>query len=381
MNLSKYLEMKEAQGIEKNSHRTYSYVLGYLNTWKDIEQITKDDLVEYFNKKEWKNKADSTKNLHIIIMKAYFKDIGKLEVIDWIKRKPLRETISPEQTLTPDDINKLLEIADNTYDKALIAFLFDAGCRISEAQRIKWKDLQDTTDGIIVSIPTKKTNAGYRKVILPFASQYLKNLKIDVYGKNDDFIFSRAYRTHADRIHKISIESGLNKPFTCHKLRHAAATELVLQGVQEGIIKKKMGWSPSSPMIARYTHPNDDAVIEATLKIQGKEKDVRKPTNITQPEKLSITDAAGHLFKIEEENELLKTKMSEMENANKNNAQELNGLRDLVFKMLKDKGNELMKIKRPLSEKQADGEAYPEMELVDAQLVATGEQKKMVGVK
>ncbi|MCX9086816.1 MAG: tyrosine-type recombinase/integrase [Candidatus Methanoperedens sp.] len=332
MKLSKYLEMKEAQGIEKESHRTYSYVLGYLNKWKELEQITKDDLVSYFNKKEWKVKADSTKNLHIIIIKAYFKDTGKPEVVDWIKRKQLRETISPEQTLTPDDINTLLEVADNTYDKALIAFLFDAGCRISEAQRIKWKDLQDTTDGIIVSIPTKKTGAGYRKVILPFASQYLKNLKIYSYGKDNDFIFHLGYRSHAGRIQKIREESGIQKPFTCHKLRHAAATELVLQGVQEGIIKKKMGWSPSSPMIARYTHPNDDSVIQATLKLNGKERDARKPTNITQPEKLSITDAAGHLFKLEEENSELKVRMQELE---KQQANEIENLKSMIIAMSK----------------------------------------------
>ncbi len=369
MKLSKYLEIKEAQGIEKNSRRTYSYVLGYLNKWKELERITKDDLVSYFNKKEWKAKADTTKNLHTIIIKAYFKDTGKPDVVDWIKRKQLRETISPEQTLTPEDINTLLEVADNTYDKALIAFLFDAGCRISEAQRLKWKDLQDTTDGIIVSIPTKKTGAGYRKVILPFASLYLKNLKIYSYGKENDFIFHLGYRSHAGRIQKIREDSGIQKPFTCHKLRHAAATELVLQGVQEGIIKKKMGWSPSSPMIARYTHPNDDSVIEATLKMQGKERDARKPTNITQPEKLSITDAAGHLFKIEEENEILKNKMSEMENVNKNNAQELSGLRELVLKMVK--GNELMREKIPLKD-------YPEeiIEEKEWQLVANGEQKR-----
>lgn len=313
MKLSKYLDMKQAQGIEKGTLRTYSYVLGYLNTWKDLEQITKDDLVEYFNRKEWKGKADTTKNLHTITIKSYYKDIEKPEVASWVKLRPIRETISPEQTLNPDDINKLLEVADNPYDKALIAFLYDSGCRISEAQRIKWKDLQDTTDGIIVSIPTKKTNAGYRRVILPFASQYLKNLKIYAYGKENDLIFPLAYRTHSDRIRYIRERSKIQKPFTSHLLRHAAATELVLQGVQEGLIKKKLGWSPSSVMIARYTHPNDDAVIEATLKIQGKERDARKPTNITQPEKLSITDAAGHLFKLEEENQELKDTVNEYE--------------------------------------------------------------------
>jgi hypothetical protein len=139
--------------------------------------------------------------------------------------------------------------------------------------------------------------------------QYLKNLQIYGYGKPDDFIFHLGYRSHAGRIQKIREESGIQKPFTCHKLRHAAATELVLQGVQEGIIKKKMGWSPSSPMIARYTHTNDDAVIQATLKLQGKERDARKPIEIKQPEKLSLQDAAGHMFKLEEENSDLKLRM------------------------------------------------------------------------
>lgn len=309
MNIETYLQMKQAQGIESEGIKRYKNILCELNSYQKIDQVTKSDLVKYFNRSEWNKKADSTKNLHMIIIKAFFREAGKPDVASWFKLKKLRETISPEQTLTPDDINKLLEVADNPYDKALIAFLYDTGCRISEAQRIKWKDLQDTTDGIIVSIPTKKTNAGYRKVILPFASQYLKNLQIYSYGKPEGLIFNLAYRTHHQRMEKIKVKSGIQKPFTCHKLRHAAATELVLQGVQEGIIKKKMGWSPSSPMIARYTHPNDDAVIQATLKLQGKERDTRKPTNITQPEKLTLTDAAGHMFKLEEENTTLKAQM------------------------------------------------------------------------
>lgn len=312
MKLEKYLEMKQAQGIEANTLRSYHYVLTNLNTWKDIEQITKDDLVKYFNRIEWKTRADSTRSLHTIIIKAYFTDSGKPEIINWIKRKPLKETMSPEQTLTAEDINKLLEVADNHYDKALIAFLYDAGCRISEAQRIKWKDLQDTTDGIIVSIPTKKTNAGYRKVILPFASQYIRNLQIYAYGKPDDFIFHLAYRTHAERIQRIRESANIDKPFTAHKLRHAQATQLVRDGVQEAIIRKKLGWSANSTMISRYQHNTDEDVIDATLKQQGKVKNVNKPININQPDKLTITDAAGQLFKLEEENDQLKAEISNL---------------------------------------------------------------------
>jgi integrase len=309
MKLKKYLEMKDAQGIEKNTLRSYRDVLTHLNAWQDLERITKDNLVEYFNKKEWKAKADTTRSLHTIIIKAFFKDSGKPEIIDWIKQKPLKETLSPEQTLTADDINKLLEAADNHYDKALIAFLYDAGCRISEAQSIKWRDLQDTTDGIIVSIPTKKTSAGFRKVILPFASQYIRNLQIYAYAKPDDCIFHISYRAHADRIQKIKKRAGIDKPFTAHKLRHAQATQLVRDGVQEAIIRKKLGWSPTSTMIARYQHNTDEDVINATLEVQGKVKKHHEPVEIKQPEKLSITDAAGHLFKLEEDNAELRARL------------------------------------------------------------------------
>lgn len=309
MSIQSYIELKNAQGIGENTTSRYKIILDTLNEYKPIDSIGKEDLIKYFNSKGFKAKADSNQNLHKIVISAYFKENGKKDLVSWVKLKKLRDTLTPEQTLTPEDINKLLQSADNHYDKALIAFLYDAGCRISEAQRIKWKDLQDTSDGIIVSIPTKKTNAGFRKVILPFASQYLKNLKIYSYGQDNDFIFPFVYRTHCQRIARIREESGINKPFTCHKLRHAQATQLVKDGVQEGIIRLKMGWSPTSAMIARYTHPNDDSVIEATLRTRGKKKETIKPVDIVQPDKLTLQDAAGQLFKLQEENSRLKSEI------------------------------------------------------------------------
>lgn len=313
MAIQTYIEMKKAQGIEETTINRYKIILDALDKWKKIDSIGKDDLIKYFNSKGFKDKAESNQNLNKIVISAYFKEEKKQDVVSWIKLKKLKDTLSPEQTLTPDDINKLLEVADNPYDKALIAFLYDAGCRISEAQRIKWKDLQDTTDGIIVSVPTKKTSAGYRKMILPFASQYLKNLRIYAYGEPDDFIFPFIYRTHCMRINKIKQKSKIDKPFTCHKLRHAQATQLVSDGVQEAIIRKKLGWSPNSTMISKYQHIGDNAVIDATLETQGKVRKHNVPVEIVQPEKLSLQDAAGHMFKLEEENSDLKTRLDRLE--------------------------------------------------------------------
>jgi len=313
MSIETYIEMKKAQGIEENTISRYKIILDTLDKWKTIDSISKEDLIKYFNSKGFKEKADSNQNLHKIVISAYFKESGHKDIVSWIKLKKLKETLSPEQTLTPDDINKLLTVANNPYDKALISFLYDAGCRISEAQRIKWKDLQDTTDGIIVSIPTKKTNAGFRKVILPFASQYLRNLQIYSYADQDDFIFPLLYRTHAQRIEKIKIASKIDKPFTCHKLRHAQATQLVSDGVQEAIIRKKLGWSPNSTMISKYQHIGDNAVIDATLETHGKIRKIKEPVEIVQPAKLTIQDAAGRMFEMERENQELKARMAKNE--------------------------------------------------------------------
>ena len=314
MAIESYLEMKRAQGIEENTISRYKIILNTLNEWKNIDSINKNDLIRYFNSKGFTEKAESNQNLHKIVISAYFKEAGKKDIIAWIKLKKLKETLSPEQTLTPDDINKLLQVADNHYDKALISFLYDAGCRISEAQFIKWKDMQDTTDGFIVSIPTKKTSAGFRKVILPFASQYLRNLQIYSFAEPENLIFPFCYRAHCERINKIKIKSGIDKPFTAHKLRHAQATQLVRDGVQEAIIRKKLGWSANSTMISKYQHLSNEDVINATLESTGKVRKNRVPVEIVQPDKLSFQDASGKILQLEEENQDLKKRMDKQDN-------------------------------------------------------------------
>jgi len=326
MSIDSYLKFKQAQGIADNSKANYAKILNKLNKFKKVEDITKDDIIEYINQVELK---DSTKTAHIAVIKNFFTECGKPELVDWMKIKKTQETLKSDDILTPEDINKLLETCNNHYDKALIAFLYESGCRISEAQRLKWKDLQDTTEGIIISVPTKKTSAGFRKMILPFASQYLRNLQIYSYGKPDNFIFNLAYRTHSERIQKIKKEAGITKPFTAHKLRHAQATQLVKDGVQEAIIRKKLGWTPSSSMITRYQHLSDDSVIDATLEVYGIDsKKPKKPVNIKQPEKLSLTEATGRLFELEEANLAMDVEANELRQLAHSQDQEIQMLKE-----------------------------------------------------
>jgi integrase len=207
----------------------------------------------------------------------------------------------------------MIEATESHFYKAFISFLFETGCRISEARSLKVKDFYDTDQGMIVHIPTTKTAAGYRKVILPFSTQYIRNLKTFTNMKRDDTLFNVSEGGIYGTLKKIAKEAGINKPMSCHKFRHAQATDLVKRGYNEAIIRKKLGWSPTSGMIARYQHLNDEDVINATLENTGKLPQTAAPrTEIREADKVTLVDAAMQSMK--EEMEGLKTRQKVLDN-------------------------------------------------------------------
>ncbi len=305
--ITEYLETMRANKLSESSIRNTSNTLNKLSSFKSLDEMTDKDLKVWFSKLD---NTESTITSYQVIIKKFYRDIGKSEVVEWIKVRKPKETLNPDDILTTEDINKLIDSTDSHYYKALIAFLFESGCRFSEAQALKWKDMHLTTDGIIANIPTTKTAAGFRKVILPFSSQYLNNLQAFSYGKDEDTIFHIMNWTSNMMLKSIAKKAGITKPATCHRFRHAQATELVRLGMQEAIIRKKLGWTPSSTMIARYQHLNDEDTINATLEINGKRPHERKPREeLKEAKPLSIDQAANRLFQLEEENEALKIKM------------------------------------------------------------------------
>ncbi len=307
MDLDPYLDELKAKKLSKSAVSNYQKTLTLLNEFKPIETIAKADLIAFFNQLEC---AESTLRLHQSLIKKFFSDIGKPDVVAWIKRIQPKETLRSDDILTPDDINRMIEATESHYFKALIAFLFETGCRISEANKLRYKDFQDTDQGMIVNIPTTKTAAGYRKVILPFSSQYLRNLKAYTNCTKDDIVFVLKSTATHDNIKKIAKKAGIDKPISPHKFRHAQATDMVRRRYNEAIIRKKLGWTPTSGMISRYQHLNDEDVIVATLENAGKAAPHTAPrTEIKEAEKISIADAAMQFSKLSEENQELKERL------------------------------------------------------------------------
>lgn len=305
-----YIQELKAQNRAEGTIKNELWVLNTLDAFKPLETMTKADLMAFF---ETFDKPDTSRSLFQTIIKKYFHAIGNPELINWIKKKKPKDTLHPDDILTTDDVNKLLKATDSHYYKALIAFLFETGSRISEAKSLKFEDFHDTDQGMIVHIPTSKTAAGFRKVILPFSSQYIRNLKLYSGASNEDVVFKIQIWQTNNMLRIIGKEARIKKPLSAHKFRHAQATDLVRRGYNEAIIRKKLGWSPTSSMIARYQHLNDEDVINATLENTGKLPITAAPrTEIKEAERMSLVDAAMQFSKLTEENETLKADMEDM---------------------------------------------------------------------
>lgn len=318
MDITTYLNELKAKRLSKHTIKGYKLILNNLNDFKTLDEITRPDLVVFFY--QFKG-SDSSMVLYQAIIKKFFTDKGRPDIVEWIQLKKIKETLKSDDILTPDDINKMIEATDSHYWKALIAFLFETGCRISEAKAIRYKDCQESDKGIIVNIFTTKTSAGFRKVILPFSSQYIRNLKTYTDAKNENFIFHICYSQTWDVLNKIAKQAGIEKPVSPHKFRHAQATDMVKRAYNEAIIRKKLGWTPTSGMIARYQHLNDEDVIDATLENTGKLPITAAPRiEIREAERVSLVDAAMQFSKLSEEN------------------QELREQNVLIMKILKEKG-------------------------------------------
>jgi integrase/recombinase XerD len=310
--LERYIEEMEANGLARNTIVSQESILKRLEKYKPLGSITEDELKAYFKLL----KTEMTENsfaLHQIVVKKFFRKIGKPELVDWIKKIKPKETLNSDDILNTDDINKLLEATDSHYYKAFISFLFESGARFSEIHALRYKDFVETDQGMVVNIPTTKTSAGFRKALLPFSSQYIRNLKVYLNAKPDDIVFSISNWQSNNMLWQIAEKSGITKPVNCHMFRHAQATAMVQLGYNEAIIRKKHGWSPTSTMIARYQHLNNEDVINATLVNTGKIPKTAIRTELKEAEKLTLVDAAQQFSKISDENEELKEKVKILE--------------------------------------------------------------------
>ncbi len=108
---------------------------------KPIAALTKEDIKEYVRSLELSSYAAWTKSGRKIALKRFFKwykgteDNEYPDEVKWLKtsiRRSDLKKVSSGALISAEEYQKLLAAARNTRDRALIACLFESGCRIGE---------------------------------------------------------------------------------------------------------------------------------------------------------------------------------------------------------------------------------------------------------
>ncbi|MCG7849067.1 MAG: site-specific integrase [ANME-2 cluster archaeon] len=261
------------------------------NVKKPFEDVTRQDIEDYIYNLE--GKKPSTLEDYKLKFKKFFKWLyqtdGYPEVVKWIKIKNHNNHKLPEDILKPGEVKTLIEAADNIRDRAIIALLYESGCRLGEITALKQKDVKMDQYGAVMVVSGK---TGQRRIRLiesvPYLIQHLNNhpntgdnVPLFVNKKNPNI------QLHEQGIQKTLAalsKRALGRHIHPHLLRHSRLTQLA-KDFTESELKIMAGWTGSSRMPAVYVHLSGADIEKKILERAGliDKEEMKKDCEILKP--------------------------------------------------------------------------------------------------
>jgi site-specific recombinase XerD len=283
-----------ADSVGKNKMSRYLYDLLNISLWldKDFEEVTKQDIERILVKLQETKYSEWTKRGYKIILKKFYKWLRKTksypDEVEWIKTA-IKENHKklPEEILVEEEIKKLLDACTNIRDKALLATIYDSGCRVGELLNLRIKDVEAVDYGMKVCLAGK---TGMRKVLLisavPYLTEWLNehpNKKPEAYlwVKRDGKRIS--YGRTRSLLADIAKAAHIQKKVNPHNFRHSRAT-FYASKLREREMMEYFGWRKSDT-VGIYVHLNGETVDRAILRSNGIIKEQEQDGTILKPRK------------------------------------------------------------------------------------------------
>jgi len=249
---------------------------------KPLTQAKKEDIVNLIAKIEQRGYSEWTKHDYKVILRIFYKWLRRddyPEEVSWIKVRDSRNHKLPEEILTQEEVQRMIDAADHIRDKAFISTLYESGCRIGELLCLQIKHVQFDEFGAVLLVNGK---TGQRRVRViasePRLHQWIENhpFKDDpeaplwiTIGTNSRYKVWN-YGTAREVIKKIAMKAGIKKRIYPHLFRHSRATHLA-NHLTEAQMKQYFGWVQGSDMASVYVHLSGRDVDNALLKLNGLE--------------------------------------------------------------------------------------------------------------
>nr|WP_255334420.1 tyrosine-type recombinase/integrase [Methanosarcina sp. KYL-1] len=250
---------------------------------KNFSEMDRLDIQAVVARIERSDLAEWTKRDYKVTIRRFFSWLqGENNAAAWVKTTvKMNARKLPDNLLTEEEIKRMIEAADHTRDKAIIAILYDSGCRIGELGGLQIKNVNFDQFGAVLSVQGK---TGARRVRVIFSVPYLAAW-LDVHSDKENpeayiFVMLRGkgkgkkqmqYAALTKIIKNAAKKAGIKKRVHNHLFRHSRSTELA-QHLTEAQMEAHLGWVHGSNMPATYVHLSGKQVDDAMLRIYGMKK-------------------------------------------------------------------------------------------------------------
>ncbi len=278
-------------GLSKGRQYKYLYSLDVLARAlnQDFESATKDNLIDLVGHFENSAFTEWTKHDYKVVLKIFYRWLRRTDEyppeVKWIKTTVHGSHLLPDEILTEEEVNRMVDCSNNLRDKALVLMLYESGCRISELLTVNIRNVQFDDYGAVLLV-TGKTGDRRVRIIAsaPKLASWLENhpLRRDVDAplwvslSQNNRHDRLSYRASKCILQELAKQAGIRKRIYPHLFRHSRATFLA-RYLTESQLKHHFGWVQSSNMASTYVHLSGRDVDSALFNIAGIE--VKKNEN------------------------------------------------------------------------------------------------------
>ena len=288
--LGEYLDYKRITAHTEKKINNYKYFVGmFLNSInRPLKDVSEKDVIDFINIIGKKYSVGSMNEIKIMLKSFlywYYVDhpirFRNLKKICAGQRK--EKTYSPEQMLTQEDIQKLVQGENDPRWKTFFLLLFYGGFRPGEVCNLEWKNILFDKEGAYIKVYVKKNGKTFEKFIPEDVCFYLKKLQ----QNNSRYVFPTR-RTNKHGIpngdipqttsgvyqHLIPLAKRvLGKPVNPYILRHSIATILYNRDdLKEDDVAQQMGHTKE--MKQTYSNLSLDKIRERMKKIYIKAEEL-----------------------------------------------------------------------------------------------------------
>jgi len=256
---------------------TLSSIAGLLP--KEFSKSTRADIEKLVNKIELSEYSEWTKHDYRVTLKKFFRWLRNTEdgyppEVKWLRSTMRnRRTKLPEEILTPQEVQAMITAAPTARDKALIASLYESGCRIGELLNLCMKQIQQHPHGFQITVEGMK---GPRRLLLIASAPYL-TAWLNQHPRHDDpqaglwvsadyHVKQLGYARVSTMLKTVARRARIRKAVNPHNFRHSRATHLA-KHLTEAQMKEFFGWTQSSDMASTYVHLSGRDMDNALLKL------------------------------------------------------------------------------------------------------------------